>query len=106
MRAILLGVVVLAVVQSIWKIHNGRRVDVDPAANQVVLYSTASCAYCEQARQLLRRYGIAFTEYDIERSAEGRRQFEILQGRGVPLLIVNDTLLHGYDPHAVVRALR
>ena len=37
------------------------------AADDIVLYSTAWCGYCRKARSYMRRNGIAFTEYDIEK---------------------------------------
>jgi glutaredoxin len=71
----------------------------------VVLYATSWCGYCRKARELLRSRGVAFVEHDIERSAEGRRQYEALKGRGVPLLVVNGTVIRGYSEQAILAAL-
>lgn len=69
--------------------------------NDVVLYGAVWCPYCEQTRQLLASHNIDYCEYDIERSAEGFRQYESLGGGGVPLLMFNDELIRGYNKPAI-----
>ena len=71
----------------------------------VVLYSTSWCGACKQAKAFLNRHGVAYTEYDVEKSTEGRRQFEALGGRGVPLLVINGTTVIGYNPDQMKRLL-
>ena len=71
----------------------------------VILYATAWCGYCEKTRKLLRERDVPFVEHDIERSPEGRRQYEALNGRGVPLLVVKGTVVRGYSPQAILAAL-
>ncbi|MBI6855254.1 glutaredoxin family protein [Pseudomonas cichorii] len=72
---------------------------------RVVMYATEWCGYCKQTRRFLDSKGIAFTEYDIEKSAEGRKAYEALGGRGIPLLDVNGTLIRGFSPDAILAAL-
>ncbi len=82
-------------------------IDYDPAVKgDVVLYATSWCGYCEKTRSLLKAYDIEYTEFDIERSQEGRRQFDQLGGHGVPVVTVGSTAVHGYDPDALKQALR
>lgn len=71
----------------------------------VILYSTSWCGACKQAKAFLNRHGIAYTEYDVEKSAEGRRQFEALGGRGVPLMVIEGTTVIGYNPDEMKRLL-
>ncbi len=73
---------------------------------RVVLYATSGCGYCRKARELLRSRGVAFVEHDIERSAEGRHQYEALKGHGVPLLVINGTVIRGYNQEAILAALQ
>lgn len=65
--------------------------------DDVVLYSTAWCGYCDKTREQLVSQGTLFKEYDIEESAEGRRQYDALNGRGVPLVKAGATLIQGYS---------
>jgi glutaredoxin len=76
-----------------------------PANTEVVLYATAWCGYCRQTRAFLEKNDIAYTEYDIEKSDLGRKQYRELEGRGIPLMSVNGTIVRGYDPEGILAAL-
>ena len=72
---------------------------------EVVLYTTTWCGYCTKTKNLLDDMGVAYVEVDVEHSSEGRRQFEALGGRGVPLLKIGENVVKGYNPEAVRRLL-
>lgn len=74
---------------------------ITPAQGEVILYATQWCGYCAKTRVLLDEEGIAYREVDIEKSPAGQAEFQALGGRGVPLLDVRGTLIHGYDPRAM-----
>ncbi len=74
--------------------------------DEVVLYSTSWCGYCKKARNLLNEKNIAFIEYDIEKSAEGKRLYDALNGRGVPVLQVKGTVIYGYDKRGILAAAK
>ncbi|AHF66186.1 glutaredoxin family protein [Pseudomonas cichorii] len=73
---------------------------------RVVMYATEWCGYCKQTRRFLDSKGIAFTEYDIEKSDEGRKAYEALGGRGIPLIDVNGTIIRGFSEEAILAALK
>lgn len=76
-----------------------------PANTEVVLYATDWCGYCRLTRKFLADKGIAYTEFDIEKSDEGRKQYRELDGRGIPLMSVNGTIIRGYDSEGIRAAL-
>lgn len=63
---------------------------------EVILYSTAWCGYCRKARSYMRRNGIAFTEYDIEKDPLANADYQRRGGAGVPFLVQGDNVLRGY----------
>ncbi len=67
-------------------------------AEGVVLYATSWCGYCKKTRDFFRAHNIAFVEYDIEKSSEGRNQYDQLHGNGIPLVMIHGNLVRGYDP--------
>ncbi len=71
----------------------------------VVLYATEWCGYCKKTRDFFQQHNIAYIEYDIEKSAEGRRQYDQLHGSGIPLIMIRGKVLRGYDPQALKAAL-
>ena len=77
----------------------------DSNTHHVVMYSTSWCPYCQKAREFFDGHDIAYTEYDIEKSPEAKRQFDALRGRGVPLIVVGTEKIRGWNPTAVKAAL-
>ncbi|MGE8100673.1 glutaredoxin family protein [Pseudomonas fluorescens] len=73
---------------------------------RVVLYATDWCGYCKLTRRFLDQKGIPYREFDIEKDAEARKAYEALGGRGIPMLDVNGTLIRGYEPDAILTALK
>lgn len=63
----------------------------------VILYSTAWCGYCRKARNYLKENKIPFEEYDVEKSDKGKRDYERLNGRGVPILLIGDQRMNGFS---------
>ena len=72
---------------------------------QVVMYTTPTCGYCHRAKAYFNQRGIPFTELDITQSSKARQQFKALNGRGVPLIIIGDVRVPGFNKAAIDRAL-
>jgi glutaredoxin 3 len=65
---------------------------------KVVMYATGWCPYCERARQLLARKGIAFEEIDVDAVPEARAQMTSRGGgRTVPQIFIGETHVGGSD---------
>lgn len=71
----------------------------------VVLYATSWCGYCTKTRKFLQEKGIKYYEYDVEKSEEGRKQYEDLKGNGVPLLLVKGEVIRGFNTGKILSAL-
>lgn len=63
---------------------------------EVILYSTSWCGYCRKARSYMRRNGIAYTEYDIEKDPLAKADYQRRGGAGVPFLVQGDKELRGF----------
>ena len=66
-------------------------------AKAVVMYSTSWCGYCRKAARHFRKNNIPFTEHDIEKSAAAAREFKKLNGRGVPVILIGDQRMNGFE---------
>ncbi len=75
-------------------------------SKKVVIYTTDWCGYCKKAKKFMRKNRIAFTEYDIEKSARGKREYQRLNGHGVPLIVVGDKTLSGFSPASLMALLK
>ncbi len=69
----------------------------------VRLYTARICWYCEQAKRLLQRKGIAFEEIDVSDDAEARHWLVSTTGqRTVPQIFIGDHSVGGYTELAAL----
>lgn len=76
-----------------------------PIYSKVTVLSTPNCPYCKKAKQFLNTEGIAFKDYNINTSAEGKRLYKKYNGSGVPVVIIKDNVIHGFSVAKMKRAL-
>ena len=67
-------------------------------APRITLYSTSRCAHCRQAKQWLKQHGLRFQEFDIERNQRAFKDYQRLGARGVPVMLINQQRIDGFDP--------
>lgn len=72
---------------------------------EILMFSSQTCHYCTEARAFFARHKLNYTEKDIDLSDDARRVFDLMNGRGTPLLIINGTIIHGYDEKMIRDAL-
>lgn len=76
------------------------------AQTKVVLYGTSWCQYCAKARDYLKTSNIPYVDLDIEQSEQARKQHAALGGGGVPMLLVGDRKMTGFNPSALQSAIK
>ncbi len=65
---------------------------------KVVMYATGWCPYCERARALLTRQGVAFEEIDIDAAPSRREEMMTRSGRRtVPQIFIGEVHVGGCD---------
>lgn len=72
---------------------------------RVVMYSAEWCGVCKKARAFMVRKKIPFREYDIEKTAKGKRDYRQLNGNGVPLILVGENRMSGFSGGKLLRWL-
>ena len=70
----------------------------------VVMYSTAYCGYCQRARSLLERKGVAVQEIKVDEDARERETMLQRSGgrRTVPQIFIGERHVGGYDDLAAL----
>ncbi len=63
----------------------------------VIIYSTSHCPWCVRAKEYFASKGVRYDERDVERSPSARAEFEKLGGKGVPLIMVGDEKMEGFN---------
>ena len=73
---------------------------------RVRIFTTPVCPWCDAAKTFCREHGVEFTEVDVTRDRRGLREMVMLTGqRGVPVILVGDKAIVGWDPRELRRLL-
>lgn len=65
---------------------------------QIIMYSTATCPYCERARDLLKQKNVVFTEIRVDQHPEKRVEMQTKSQRHtVPQIFIDDHHVGGCD---------
>lgn len=73
---------------------------------RITVYTTAKCPHCRQVKQFLQQQGLRFQEFDIETNARARKAFDRLGARGVPVTMIGDQRIDGFNRGVLEQALR
>lgn len=70
---------------------------------EVVMYGTAWCPACRNARTYFATKQIPFADYDVERDASAADELRALQqkhqlGQGIPVIVVKGRVFQGFNP--------
>lgn len=82
--------------------------DVRPKKKQkrVIVFSTPTCSYCNQAKRYLRERGIRFRDVDVSRDAEAARDLVRRSGQqGVPVIEIGSKMIVGFNKPEIDRLL-
>jgi len=78
----------------------------DTANNNVVIYSTPVCHFCEHAKAFFKENDVAYTEYDVASDADKRQEMIDLTGQmGVPVIQIGQDIVIGFDEDKVKELL-
>jgi glutaredoxin len=70
----------------------------DTGSNGIVLLSAEWCGYCKALRAALVAHEVPFRELDVETSSEGWRAYSSLRAHGIPVTVIGQDVVYGYDP--------
>ena len=73
---------------------------------EVTIYSTPSCHFCHMAKDFFKENNIQYTEYDVATDMAKRAELIDKSGQmGVPVIIIGDDLVVGFNKPKVVELL-
>lgn len=73
---------------------------------RVTMYATSWCGYCKKARRYFNKRGISYLEYDIEKDEVAKRMYDLLGGKGVPVILVGKKRMNGFSVAGFERIYR
>ncbi len=76
------------------------------ASNQkVVMFTSPGCGWCKRAKAFFQKHNVQYIAYDIKKSKEAYKKFKALKGRGVPLILIGEKKIAGFNKKAISEAL-
>lgn len=63
----------------------------------IVMLGAEWCGYCQRLKAALDEARVPYTELDVEDGGAGYDAFVALGGNGVPVTVIGQEVVHGYD---------
>ena len=64
----------------------------------VTIYSTPTCVYCNMAKNFFKANSVTYTEHNVAADLEKRKQMIDITGQmGVPVIQIGDRVVIGFD---------
>ncbi len=72
----------------------------------VIVYSTPTCPWCKKVKEYLGEKKVDFTDHDVSSDEKAQKEMIDKSGQmGVPVIVVNDKVIVGFDAEAIEKAL-
>lgn len=78
------------------------------AANQakVIMFSTPTCSFCNQAKRYFREKNIRFRDVDVSKDPQAAADMQRRTGQsGVPVILINNRPVIGFDKNKINQLL-
>lgn len=72
---------------------------------QAIVYSSTNCSFCKQLKTYLTEQNISFEERNIDESEEYAQELHKLGIMSVPLTIIGEKQILGFNPNRIKKAL-
>ncbi len=65
---------------------------------KVVMFTTPTCSFCNQAKRYFREHQVRFTEVDVSKDMQAAKDLQRKTGQtGVPVILINNRPIVGFD---------
>lgn len=73
---------------------------------KVIVFSTPTCTFCNQAKRYFREKNIRFTDVDVSKDQSAARDMMRRTGQmGVPVILINNKPIIGFDRNKINQML-
>jgi len=70
----------------------------DSNTKSVIIYSTPTCHFCQQAKEFFTENNVEYTEHDVAADKEKAQEMVQKSGQmGVPVIFIGDEMTIGFD---------
>lgn len=68
-----------------------------PGKKGITIFTAEWCGYCDKLKDRLNASSVPYTEYDVEKSPQGKLYGAASEFNGVPIIVVDGKTVLGYD---------
>ena len=73
---------------------------------KVSIYTTSTCVYCKAAKDYFKERNVSFDEFNVGTDLDKRKEMIEKSGQlGVPVILVDDTIIVGFNQPKIEEAL-
>jgi len=83
-----------------------KKSDASTGSDGLTVYTNLGCKECKEVKAFLNARGIAYKEYDISNDAEGKKHYDALGGKTVPLITIGDQQMSGFHKDELEKMLK
>lgn len=73
---------------------------------KIKIYVSNSCSYCHKIKDFMKEEGYDFEERNITTDSTARDELIRMNMRGVPVTIVGDETIVGFDTEKIIKAIK
>lgn len=71
----------------------------------ITVYTSSTCPYCTLAKEYLDDKGVEYTEKNVQEDQEARKELMSSGHMGVPVVVIDDEEIVGFDKEKIDLAL-
>ena len=71
----------------------------------IILYTSSTCPYCTLAKEYLEEKGAEFTEKNVQKDPQARKELMAMGHMGVPVVVIGDEEIVGFDKSKIDLAI-
>ncbi len=73
---------------------------------KVIIYTSNTCGYCHAAKDYLDDLGVAYDERNVSTNMDARKELMQKGFMGVPVLLVGEEVIQGFDKARIDQLLK
>lgn len=74
--------------------------------NHIEIYISDTCGYCHAAKDFLKEHKLDYLEHNISKDPVARKELMKKGYRSVPVIIINNKEISGFDKAAIIDMLK
>ena len=72
----------------------------------IKIYSTPTCTWCQKAKKYFKLNNLEYTDIDVNYDEAAAKEMKKISGQsGVPVIVINGTVIIGFDKIAINEAI-